>query len=140
MLALLKYSYSILTSIEFEIAAFEIKGLCNTETKAGIFRKKSNTSRSRLSINQGSSNRQTSSCPSSPRQGMRLNSSTSSLTQYEQNAATTPTTALHRSASTMSSLRPRSSPSGLFSYTGKSNRIKSNIECVQSIAIDGTQI
>lgn len=93
-------------------------GLCNTETKAGIFRKKSNTSRSRLSINQGSSNRQTSSCPSSPRQGLRLNSSTSSLTQYEQNAVVT-STALHRSASTMSSLRPRSSPSGLYSYTGK---------------------
>lgn len=92
-------------------------GLCNTDTKAGIFRKKSNTSRSRLSINQGSSNRQTSSCPTSPRQGLRLNSSTSSLTQYEQNAVVT-SAALHRSASTMSSLRPRSSPSGLFSYTG----------------------
>lgn len=92
-------------------------GLCNTETKAGIFRKKSNTSRSRLSINQGSSNRQTASCPSSPRQGLRLNNSTSSLTQYEQNSVVT-STALHRSASTMSSLRPRSSPSGLYSYTG----------------------
>lgn len=98
-------------------------GLCNTETKAGIFRKKSNTSRSRLSINQGSSNRQTSSCPSSPRQGMRLNNSTSSLTQYEQNAIVT-STALHRSASTMSSLRPRSSPSGLYSYTGKIEKIE----------------
>ncbi|XP_055312819.1 mucin-5AC [Sitodiplosis mosellana] len=90
-------------------------GVCNADTRQGIFRKKSNASRSRLSMNQ---NRQTSSCPSSPRQGLRLNNSTSSLTQLDSNAMNIATVSLHRSASTMSSLRPRSSPSGLFSYTG----------------------
>lgn len=90
------------------------KGVCNADTRQGIFRKKSNASRSRLSINQ---NRQSSSCPSSPRQGLRLNNSTSSLSQLDGNVPST-SSSLHRSASTMSAIRPRSSPSGLFSYTG----------------------
>ncbi|XP_031630509.1 dual specificity protein phosphatase 12 [Contarinia nasturtii] len=89
-------------------------GVCNADTRQGIFRKKSNASRSRLSINQ---NRQSSSCPSSPRQGLRQNNSTSSLSQLDGNASST-SSSLHRSASTMSAIRPRSSPSGLFSYTG----------------------
>lgn len=94
-------------------------GLCNSDTKAGIFRKKSNRSQSRLSINQ--SQYKSSSCPPSPRQGtLRLNNSTSSLSQLDTNTASTSST-LHRSASTMSAIRPRSSPSGLFSYTGNLN-------------------
>lgn len=104
------------------------KGVCNADTRQGIFRKKSNTSRSRLSINQ---NRQTTSCPSSPRQGLRLNNSTSSLSQLDTNALNIAASSLHRSASTMSAIRPRSSPSGLFSYTGTILLNESNTNFVQ---------
>lgn len=91
----------------------EIIGLCNTDTRPGIFRKKSNAAaRSRLSITQSSS------CPPSPRQGLRLNNSSTSLRQLESTSANSSLTSLHRSASTMSANRPRSSPSGLHSYTG----------------------
>lgn len=61
---------------------------------------------------------QSSSCPSSPRQGLRMNSSCASLSQIDSQLASTSSSTLHRSASTMSAIRPRSSPSGLFSYTG----------------------
>lgn len=112
------FSVSITNFFRHGLWQMKTKGLCNTDTKAGIFRKKSNSSRSRLSISP--SQYKSSSCPSSPRQGaLRLNNSTSSLSQYELNAASTSTAVLHRSASTMSAFRPRSSPSGLFSYTGK---------------------
>lgn len=93
------------------------KGLCNSDTRTGIFRRKSNLSRSRLSV----SSQQSSSCPTSPRQCLRQNSSSISLRQMDTTATspTEPTTSgLHRSASTVSAIRPRSSPSGLFSYTG----------------------
>lgn len=87
-------------------------GLCNWDTKTGIFRRKSSSSRSRLLPVQSSS------CPTSPRQGLRINKSASSLRQYESVAGTSTTLNLHRSASTISAFRPRSSPSGLYSYTG----------------------
>lgn len=93
--------------------AMPIAGLCNTDTRPGIFRKKSNAAaRSRLSISQSSS------CPPSPRQGLRLNNSSTSLRQLETTSANASLTSLHRSASTMSANRPRSSPSGFHSYTG----------------------
>lgn len=83
--------------------------------KSGIFRRKPNaSSRHRLSLVQSSS------CPASPRQGMRSNSSLTSLRSFEMNSQGTSSNqsmGLHRSASTISA-RPRSSPSGLFSYTG----------------------
>lgn len=88
------------------------------ESRQGIFRRKSSNSstRSRLVPIQSTS------CPTSPRQGVRKTSrsidvvpSTSSVSDAVANGATT----LHRSSSTISAFRPRSSPAGLYSYTGK---------------------
>lgn len=88
-------------------------GLCNNETKPGIFRRKSSnvSSKSRLAPIQSSS------CPTSPRQGLRKGSK--SVEPVPSTSAPTPSSVgLHRSASTISSFRPRSSPAGLYSYTG----------------------
>lgn len=97
------------------------KGLCNTDIRPGIFRRKSSSSRSRLSVVQSSS------CPTSPRQGVRYNNSSSSLRNFETSSSVGSRSStsdimpgLHRSASSISTVgRPRSSPSGLFSYTGE---------------------
>lgn len=89
------------------------KGLCNADTRTGIFRKKMNTSRSRLSLNQSAS------CPTSPRHGLRSHSTTSSLQQLNEcSMQSSSMMGLHRSASTISALRTRNSPSGLHAYTG----------------------
>lgn len=93
-------------------------GMCNIETKPGIFRRKSSnvSSRSRLAPIQSSS------CPTSPRQGLRKSSK--SMEPAPSTSAAQPdipTSGLQRSASTISSYRPRSSPAGLYSYTGMMN-------------------
>lgn len=101
-------------------------GMCNIETKPGIFRRKSsNVSRSRLAPIQSSS------CPTSPRQGLRkcsksLEPAPSTSTSTAQPDVST-TTGLQRSASTISSYRPRSSPAGLYSYTGMVARLQQTI-------------
>lgn len=92
------------------------------DTKSGIFRRKSSTTRSRLAPIQSSS------CPTSPRQALRTISSDSALRKLDHSPtstslcmATAPSSSgigLQRSASTVSNYRPRSSPSGLYSYTG----------------------
>lgn len=101
-------------------------GLCNTDTKSGVFRRKSSSARNRLAPIQSST-----SCPTSPRQGLRSISSDGALRKLDHSMTSTSlaadailndvhsNTMLHRSASTVSNYRPRSSPSGLFSYTGK---------------------
>lgn len=95
-----------------------LQGLCNSDVRPGIFRRKSSSSKNRLSVIQSSS------CPTSPKQGLRTNHSTASLGQYDSNTSMSGSTSrtafgLHRSSSTVSAIRPRSSPSGLHSYTGK---------------------
>lgn len=114
-------------------------GLCNTDIRPGIFRRKSSSSRSRLSVVQSSS------CPTSPRQGLRSNNSASSLRNFETNLSMAGCSStsdivpgLQRSASSISTVgRPRSSPSGLHSYTGEyilvlcvARRIHVNLVCV----------
>lgn len=108
-------------------------GLCNSDMKTGIFRRKSSTMRSRLSSIQSAS------CPASPRQGLRTISSDGELGRLDHSptSASLASTSgagqssnadrtgngLQRSASTVSNYRPRSSPSGLYSYTGKNAKI-----------------
>lgn len=78
--------------------------------KPGIFRRRSSnlSTRSRLSA------MQTTSCPTSPRQGARRSSRS-----VEPPGPSTSSAGLQRSASTISAaMRPRSSPAGFFSYTG----------------------
>ncbi|KAG4078955.1 hypothetical protein HA402_010907 [Bradysia odoriphaga] len=103
-------------------------GLCNSDTKPGIFRRKSSNasrsgSRSRLAPILSAS------CPTSPRQcgrkgsrSMEAGSSSSSYpsssrSRVECESSSSPGKGLHRSASTISGIRPRSSPAGLYSYT-----------------------
>uniref|UniRef100_A0A1B0C9F7 Dual specificity protein phosphatase 15 n=1 Tax=Lutzomyia longipalpis TaxID=7200 RepID=A0A1B0C9F7_LUTLO len=94
-------------------------GMCNSATGKGIFRRKSSTtsstSRSRLAP-AGT----VQSCPTSPRRSHRVSRDpvldVPGVSEAESEVK--PTTGLHRSASTVSSLRPRSSPAGLYSYTG----------------------
>ncbi|KAJ6646324.1 Dual specificity protein phosphatase 22 [Pseudolycoriella hygida] len=102
-------------------------GLCNSDTKPGIFRRKSSNasrsgSRSRLAPIQSSS------CPTSPRQYGRKGSRSleagpssshpsSSRSRYECDEISSAPKGLHRSVSTISGIRPRSSPAGLYSYT-----------------------
>ncbi|XP_059607779.1 dual specificity protein phosphatase 15 isoform X2 [Phlebotomus argentipes] len=91
-------------------------GMCNSSTGKGIFRRKSSsssTSRSRLAP------AGVQSCPTSPRRSHRVSRDPvlhDLPSEIDEEAK--PTTSLHRSASTVSSLRPRSSPAGLYSYTG----------------------
>lgn len=101
-------------------------GLCNSDAKPGIFRRKSSNtsrsnSRSRLAPIQSSS------CPTSPRQcgrkGSRSEAGTSSSypspSLSQSDYETSSPKGLHRSVSTISGIRPRSSPAGLYSYTSK---------------------
>ncbi|XP_055706125.1 dual specificity protein phosphatase 15 isoform X2 [Phlebotomus papatasi] len=95
-------------------------GMCNSATGKGIFRRKSSTSstssRSKLAP-PGTAQ----SCPTSPRRSHRVSRDPvlhDLPGTSETDVDVQPSTSLHRSASTVSSLRPRSSPAGLYSYTG----------------------
>lgn len=98
-------------------------GVCRMDGKQAMRRKASTTS-SRLQVT-----RECQSCPSSPRHSKNLNlrttPSTSSATLNEEDIMPSTSRAfekssngLHRSPSSGSHFRQRSSPSGLFSYTG----------------------
>lgn len=118
--SIILYPYALVSRLSMDFST----GLCNTDTKTGIFRRKSSTMRSRLASVQSSS------CPASPREGMRAISSEGALGRMDHSAtsaslastsagpSSTCVTGLQRSASTVSNYRPRSSPSGLYSYTG----------------------
>lgn len=106
-----------------------VAGLCNTDTKPGVFRRKSSnvSSKSRLGPQ---TPHYSSSCPTSPRQpaGSSRKSSRAVLEPQPSTSSAPPDTtdavreaaaSLHRSASTISAFRPRSSPAGLYSYTGE---------------------
>ncbi|GAB0094006.1 uncharacterized protein DMENIID0001_092060 [Sergentomyia squamirostris] len=99
-------------------------GLCNSSAVGkGIFRRKSSVS-STVSRGRLAPPGTVQSCPTSPRRSHRVSRDpvlndipgTSELTPDEINQM--PATSLHRSASAVSSFRPRSSPAGLHSYTG----------------------
>jgi hypothetical protein len=103
-------------------------GVCHADPK-GLRRKSSNTSMSSIKV----PTRSAQSCPSSPRISSSLRSRADQLQQQQQQhqlqQQTTSSSTTHnyhndglqRSGSIMSvgSYRPRSSPSGLYSYTGK---------------------